>query len=72
LNALGDSLGTAFKELQLNDRQRSPLTTRNQSILAHGFERASDKVFDQLWHAALKLAAVDSDSLPSFPQLNTP
>lgn len=69
LGALGDDLGTKFKQLQLDDRQRSPLTARNQSILAHGFERVSDKVFEQLWNAALQLANVNDASLPSFPRL---
>jgi CRISPR-associated protein (TIGR02710 family) len=69
LNALGDDLGTTFKQLQLGDRQGSPLTVRNQSILAHGFERVSDKVFEQLWNAALQLANVNDSSLPAFPYL---
>lgn len=69
LNALADDLGTKFKQLQLDDRQRSPLTARNQSILAHGFERVSDKVFDQLWKAAIELVKVNDSSLPAFPRL---
>jgi CRISPR-associated protein (TIGR02710 family) len=72
LNALGDDLGTKFKQLQLDERQRSPLTARNQSILAHGFERVSDKVFDQLWRAALELAALHDSKLPTFPRLSEP
>ncbi len=69
LHDLGDELGRQFMQLQLHDRQRSPLTARNQSILAHGFERVSDKVFEQLWDAATKLAGIQADGLPSFPSL---
>ncbi len=69
LHSLGDDLGAKFKQLQLHDRQRSPLTARNQSILAHGFERVSDKVFEQLWTAALQLAQIQETDLPTFPRL---
>lgn len=69
LRALGDDLGTTFQQLQLDDRQRSPLTARNQSILAHGFDRVSDKVFQPLWKAALQLAGLSQHSLPQFPRL---
>ena len=41
-------------------------TVGNRSILAHGFERMSDAVFDKLWTSALSLANVDAASLPSF------
>jgi CRISPR-associated protein (TIGR02710 family) len=71
LYALNDDLGRKFKQLQLDDRQRSPLTARNQSILAHGFERISDKVFEQLWNAALKLADVNESDLTLIPRLAT-
>jgi CRISPR-associated protein (TIGR02710 family) len=69
LDALGDELGTRFKELGLHDRNRSPLTARNQSILAHGFDRVSDGVFDQLWEASLALSDRTEDGLPSFPRM---
>lgn len=69
LHEFGDELGRQFMQLQLHDRQRSPLTARNQSILAHGFDRVSDKVFERLWDAATKLAGIQEDSLPSFPKL---
>jgi CRISPR-associated protein (TIGR02710 family) len=69
LDAVGDAVGAKFKELQLHDTQRSPLTARNQSILAHGFERVSDQVFAQLWNAVLQLAGTDESSLPVFPTL---
>ena len=69
LDALGDERGAKFKELHLHDRQRSPLTARNQSILAHGFERVGEKVFKQLWDAALALAQAQETDLPVFPTL---
>jgi CRISPR-associated protein (TIGR02710 family) len=69
LNALDDDLGRKFKELKLDDRQRSPLTARNQSILAHGFERVSEEVFKQLWNATLQLGNVNDSCLPTFPRL---
>ena len=69
LNALGDHLGKLFRESGLDDRERSPLTARNQSILAHGFQRVSDPVYDQLWKAACRLAETSKSELPSFPRL---
>ena len=70
LHGLDDELGAKFKQLQLHDRERSPLTARNQSILAHGFERVGDKVFGQLWNAALQLAGLQETDLPVFLRLS--
>lgn len=67
--ALNDDLGVKFQQLRLHERERSPLTARNQSILAHGFDRVSDKVFEQLWTAALQLACTNESDLPLFPKL---
>lgn len=69
LDAFGDELGTKFRQLQLHDRQRSPLTARNQSILAHGFDRVSDKVYEQLWNSGLHLAQIQEADLPTFPRI---
>jgi CRISPR-associated protein (TIGR02710 family) len=69
LQAHNDDLGKRFRELGLDDRERSPLTTRNQSILAHGFDPVSDKVYRNLWSAALNLSGTDEAALPAFPQL---
>lgn len=69
LAALGDEVGTKFTNSELDDPERSPLTARNRSILAHGFERVPDKVFDRLWEAALDLAATKAEELPTFPKL---
>ncbi len=68
LEALGDPLGQKFQSAGLSGT-KSPLVVRNRSILAHGFERVTDAVFDKLWTSALSLANVDVASLPSFPEL---
>jgi CRISPR-associated protein (TIGR02710 family) len=68
LVALGDPLGQKFQSAGLSGT-KSPLIARNRSILAHGFERVSDAVFDKLWSSALSLADVDAVGLPSFPSL---
>ncbi|MBX3230649.1 MAG: TIGR02710 family CRISPR-associated protein [Labilithrix sp.] len=68
LAVLNDPLGTTFQGVGLSGT-KSPLVARNRSILAHGFERVSDAVFDKLWTSALSLANVDVASLPSFPTL---
>jgi hypothetical protein len=71
LLALGDDLGRRFQELNLHDRDKSPLTARNQSILAHGFEAASEATFRRLWEAGLRLVDVAEEFLPTFPRLGT-
>lgn len=71
LDELGDQAGNDFKENGLHDLQRSPLVARNQSILAHGFQPVSEKVFEQLWKAAMKLGGFTNQDLPSFPQLTS-
>jgi CRISPR-associated protein (TIGR02710 family) len=71
LHALGDALGDKFMQLQLHDRERSPLVARNQSILAHGWQRVSENVFNRLWGAALQLAETSESDLPSFPRLGS-
>ncbi len=69
LDSIGDELGATFRQLQLHDPQRSPLTARNQSILAHGFERVSENVFQKLWAAALQLASAQESDILSFPRI---
>jgi CRISPR-associated protein (TIGR02710 family) len=69
LESMRDDLGATFRQLQLHDPQRSPLTARNQSILAHGFERVSESVFQKLWSAALQLASVQESDILSFPRI---
>jgi CRISPR-associated protein (TIGR02710 family) len=69
LLALGDDLGRIFQELGLNDREKSPLVSRNQSILAHGFAQVGDSTFQQLWAAALKLSGLHEKQLATFSRL---
>jgi hypothetical protein len=68
LAGLNDPLGAKFQSAGLSGKT-SPLVARNRSILAHGFERVSDAVFEKLWTSALSLTDLDAASLPSFPAL---
>jgi CRISPR-associated protein (TIGR02710 family) len=68
LASLNDPLAAKFRDLGLHDT-KSPLVTRNRSILAHGFERVSEASCDKLWEAALSLASLEEESLPAFPTL---
>jgi CRISPR-associated protein (TIGR02710 family) len=68
LGALGDSLAQQFRQAGLH-RRESPLSVRNRSVLAHGFERVSEKASDAMWRIALDLAQVREDELPRFPRL---
>ncbi|SRR6266704_544036 len=68
LHTLCHALGQKFFELKLNEQQ-SPLTARNQSILAHGFQPVGESVFQDLWQRTLVLMDLGSDSLPEFPHL---
>ncbi len=70
LEALGDGLGLKFRELGLAARDRSPLVSRNNSILAHGFESVGESVFRPLRDTALQLAQVQEADLPFFPSLS--
>lgn len=66
---LGDQLGRRFTELGLDERKRSPLVSRNHSILAHGFDPVGPAVFEKLKAATLSLAEIDERQLPVFPTL---
>jgi len=68
LAALGDPLAQQFRQAGLH-RRESPLSVRNRSVLAHGFERVSEKASDALWRMALDLAQVREEELPRFPGL---
>lgn len=68
LASVNDPVGQRFREEEL-DGTTSPLTARNRSILAHGFERVSANVFDRLWTSALRLAGIPEENLPFFPVL---
>lgn len=68
LESLKDPLWEKFRSAALNGT-KSPLIARNRSILAHGFDRVSQNVFDNLWTTALSLADVEEVGLPLFPKL---
>jgi CRISPR-associated protein (TIGR02710 family) len=68
LAVLDDPVGQRFMENKLDDAT-SPLTARNRSILAHGFDRVSETIFDKLWASALALADIGGEDLPTFPKL---
>lgn len=62
LRGLGDELGAHFTEAGLDHDERSPLVARNQSILAHGFQPASQAVYTQLHDGLCRLAPFDHAS----------
>ncbi len=71
LSAVADPLGECFTRLGLEDRRSSLLETRNQSILAHGFQPVTQKALSLRDHV-MQLAAVVGISeadLPRFPTL---
>jgi len=59
LRGLGDDLGERFNQAGFDDEERSPLVARNQSILAHGFQPASQTVYTQLHDGLCRLAQFD-------------
>lgn len=71
LAALDDEVATRFQRLGLDDRKRSPLVARNESILAHGFRPVGEDAYEQLWQSSLELAQIDDPQtqLPNFPRL---
>jgi CRISPR-associated protein (TIGR02710 family) len=70
LDARGDDLGRTFKNLKLHDPQHSPLTARNQSILAHGFQPVGADAFGKLWNATIELGCINVErDLPVFPRM---
>jgi CRISPR-associated protein (TIGR02710 family) len=48
LKELGDDLGAHFTALELDADERSPLSARNRSILAHGFAAVGEGTFESL------------------------
>lgn len=70
----GDALGKAFQHEGLHG-QKSPLASRNQSILAHGFQPASEATYSGLRMAVLALlraVRIEESDLPRFPELPSP
>jgi len=68
LDALDDELGKRFIELKLNN-EKSSLSARNQSILAHGFQPISKNAANALFSAVLKLAECTKNDLLTFPKI---
>jgi CRISPR-associated protein (TIGR02710 family) len=66
---LDDELGRCFQDLHLHDPQKSLLSARNKSILAHGYEAVSAEVAEKLLEAALKLAGIEKNELVEFPKI---
>jgi CRISPR-associated protein (TIGR02710 family) len=70
LAAVNDPLGRRFGELALNERDRSPLNDRNNSILAHGQSPLSKRSYANLRDVLLQLLQLQPDEVPQFPVLN--
>ena len=71
LAELRDGLGIAFRNQRM-DGEKSPLSARNGSILAHGFQPISKAVYDELLKCVKELAGIlagGADSDIEFPQL---
>lgn len=68
LRDLKDEVGEAFFCSTLASQQ-SPLETRNNSILAHGFDPITEKGFRSLWVPVLELVGVKENELVTFPKL---
>ena len=72
LGALGDDLAERFQELELDDPKKSPLSARNNSILAHGQSPVTKEVWNRLLKAIRDLAGIQDEHLPKpFPRLLT-
>jgi len=69
LQLLGDNLGGRFIDLGLGNRDTSPLSGRNRSILAHGFESLSKSSYERMLNCALALTGFDLNVLPRFPKI---
>lgn len=65
---LGDDLAKSFRELGLG-AEKSPLSLRNSSILAHGFTSVGEQGFKTLWQKSKSLCGVEDHELTKFPRL---
>ena len=61
-----DELGQRFHELALDNKEKSPLIIRNDSILAHGFQPVTKKGWDKLWESSLNLCNLNENELPKY------
>ncbi len=69
LQALKSPMGDLFFSTDLADKQKSPLTARNQSILAHGHQPVGEKIARALFKSALELAGITADNLVTPPNI---
>lgn len=70
LKEFGDELGARFSELKW-DTKHSILTSRNQSILAHGFRPVSESTYNEFRDGFFRLSGIAAEDLPRFPTLET-
>jgi len=68
LKLLGDELGTAYGESQ--EELGRVLTTRNMSLLAHGFEPVKQETYEKMLRIALRFLSIEKDALPRFPAMD--
>lgn len=69
LRELGDPLGIAFddnKSVFLKIQQ-----SRNNSYLAHGFKSSKKETYKAFREFVLKLGAIDTKTIPTFPEFGT-
>lgn len=70
LEALGDPLGRRFLQSRFGDPEKTPLTARNYSILAHGFRPVRKADAEALQKELQRLVEKDpGDPIPAFPKL---
>ncbi len=67
LKYLDEQAADPFFDANLDDQKKSPLTARNQSILAHGFAPASKENTRHLLVAALAALGATEAELPVSP-----
>ncbi len=72
LCSMKDLLGMKFKELKM-DQDASPLSARNKSILAHGFQPISQKDYESLLRAVKQLVDIIAPGLSpvEFPRIGS-
>lgn len=68
LKELKDEAGEKFV-LQYENKLKYLLSSRNRSILAHGFESVSKDTYEKFYLSILEFTGTDEDSLPDFPQI---
>jgi CRISPR-associated protein (TIGR02710 family) len=68
LKELGNELSESF--FKVYDKEiKYLLSTRNNSILAHGFIAVDEKIFQKLFESVMKFSGTKDEDLPKFPFL---